>query len=739
MRPYKLAVIGAGPSCTYAMERLAATVDRRLNGHALEIHIFDGSGHFGAGQVHSPDQPKTSFLNRIVGQVAFAADESVKAADQLLPDQLRPSLWEWCQRKFAETGRDEFNLDQADWPKRYMHGMALEDLFRQYLGILRANPGVEVFLHAQDVIDLQVTGRAIHVYSTSGDPGEFDEALLVTGHSSNNPHYFGRQSRWQEFADTHPAQFVASTYPLESNLSLKEVPPGTVLACAGMGLTTLDIILYMTEGRGGKFNRGVDGYLQYLPSGDEPSSIAAFSSAGLFTFARPFNAKESDPQQYEHRGVFLTEHAIDTLRANVGRLNTVTGEPRRQLRFEEHILPIVILEMAYVYYRTLLGPKLGDLLRERCRAQYDDFIVHGPSSSDPSELLAAVNSTVNVVATAIDDFLQGEPVKQWPDSLDLRDVTSHFLAVVYGPDRASELTALFDAPAELVAALATAISPYRHGHLVGDNHFAWESSIRPIDRAAYSTSPEYTAVLLDFMDRDHLWAKQDNVHNPAKAAADGVWRDLRQVLAHAIDFGGLEAHSHRQFLEVYMRHHNRLCNGAALEVMEKVHALVREGVVNASFGPGATVEGDAASGKFEVIGHETGEVVLADTLVDARVHGFSARADVRPLFPALLERGVVTEWTNPGIDSDDFAPGGLDLTADFHPVGDDGQPERRLTILGPPSEGVMFFQLGALRPNQDHHVMRDILSWVEEFWNRVNPSAADVCAPEGHEPRLADA
>jgi phosphoenolpyruvate phosphomutase len=45
--------------------------------------------------------------------------------------------------------------------------------------------------------------------------------------------------------------------------------------------------------------------------------------------------------------------------------------------------------------------------------------------------------------------------------------------------------------------------------------------------------------------------------------------------------------------------------------------------------------------------------------------------------------------------------------------------DERLTLLGPPSEGVMFFQLGALRPNQDHHVMRDILCWLSDFWEQV--------------------
>src|SRR5258708_34691091 len=105
MRPIRLAIIGAGPSCTYVLERLAATVNAVYNPFMLELDIFDKTGEFGAGQVHSTLQPSTSFLNRIAGQVAFGADESVVGAGPLLPKRLRPPLVGWGRTKFAETGQ----------------------------------------------------------------------------------------------------------------------------------------------------------------------------------------------------------------------------------------------------------------------------------------------------------------------------------------------------------------------------------------------------------------------------------------------------------------------------------------------------------------------------------------------------------------------------------------------------------------------------------------------------------
>ncbi len=241
--------------------------------------------------------------------------------------------------------------------------------------------------------------------------------------------------------------------------------------------------------------------------------------------------------------------------------------------------------------------------------------------------------------------------------------------------------------------------------------------INPIPASACTSPGDYREAVIKFMVRDHVWAAQNNLENPAKAAADGVWRDLRHVLAHAADFGGLEPDSHRIFLDVYMRHHNRLANGAALEVMEKILALIECGLVDVSVGPNAAVDPDAEAGTFILVGPRTGARKAADVLVDARVHPFDPEGDTAPVYPSLLRRGLVRKWHNPGPPgSPGFQPGGLDLTADFHPIRADGRIDERLTFLGPPSEGVMFFQLGALRPNQNHHVMLDILRWLDAFW-----------------------
>jgi FAD-NAD(P)-binding len=733
-RPIRLAIVGGGPTCTYVLERLAALVRARRSAVALDIVIYDLTGEFGPGRVHSPKQTVTSYLNRVVGQVAFAADESVVGAGPLLSADDRPTLLDWCRTKFAETGDERFNLVAEDWPKRYIHGLALKDQFDRYVEMLRATDGVAVILRCAEAVDLEERDGGFAVVTKDGEPPlATDYVLMLTGHSANNPELDPRQVAWARFASEHRAHLVHSAYPLEESCDAARSGPGTVVGCMGMGLTGIDVILYLTEGRGGTFERAVDGALVYRPSGAEPTSVVAFSRTGLFTFARPYNQKQVDVNRLEYKGPFLTIPAVEQLRATVGVPNLVSGIEQRQLDFEAHLFPLIQLEMALIFYSALYGEQFRRLAIDSAQPAYEKFLADAGAFADHTEageaLLGPVANLAAKVATAVDAAITGMSALDGGAELPTRAAAQRFLSVVYGPDRAAALLALGGEPAEFAAAVAAAESPWRHPKSAAEHVFSWATTISPIPRDAYSTAEEYRAAVLDFLDRDIRWAAQGNLVNPAKAAADAAWRDLRSVVIEAVDFGGLRAASHRSFLNVYTRHHNRLCQGASCEAMEKVTALIHAGYVDISVGPEARVNGDPESGRFQITGPRTGTDRLADVLIDARVHPFDAERDVMPIYPNLLRRGIVRKWRNPGIGEPDFVPGGLDLTPQFHPVRADGTVEPRITFLGPPSEGVMYHQIGALRPNKDHHVIRDILCWIQGFLPEEPPAELSAATP----------
>ncbi|WP_071802767.1 FAD/NAD(P)-binding protein [Couchioplanes caeruleus] len=62
---FRLTIVGGGPRATYALERLAATVDRLGPDGRIEIRVYERTGELGADGVHSVRRARTSFLNRI--------------------------------------------------------------------------------------------------------------------------------------------------------------------------------------------------------------------------------------------------------------------------------------------------------------------------------------------------------------------------------------------------------------------------------------------------------------------------------------------------------------------------------------------------------------------------------------------------------------------------------------------------------------------------------------------------
>ncbi|GGK86670.1 FAD/NAD(P)-binding protein [Mangrovihabitans endophyticus] len=708
----RLAIVGGGPRATYALERLAATADR-IGGGQLHVRVFERTGEFGAGAVHSARQSRTSFLNRTCAQVGLAADETMRGARPLRAPEQRPTLYEWCREQHARSGHPDLDLSPTDWPRRYVHGAALSDMFARFVAELEARPDARVDLVGGEVVDIRDDGAELIVCTADGRHYPADRVLLVTGHSPHDPWRSRAGRSVAAFAARHRVPYVPYAYPLEVTLSPAEAPPGCSVGCLGMGLTAIDVILHLTEGRGGTFEPGRDDRLVYRPSGAEPAVIVAGSPAGVFTFTRPDNHKRDAGQ--EHRGTFLTTAAVDRLRASVGV--AAPGRRIRQLDFDAHLLPVVLLEMAHVHYTTLFGARTGRHLAARARPAYEAFLA---GASTDGDLIAPLEQAVDEIAGTLTDVLAGRRslaeaghrTTRWP----VAGALARWVRVVHGDDAATQLAGLLDDPAALAAAASEWPVPTGLVPSVAGNRFDWTRTCAPITTDDRPGPQRYAARVRSFMEQDLRWANQGNLDNPHKAAADGVWRDLRGVISYAVDDGGLTPPSHRTFLARYPRHHNRLANGAAPEVMARITALVRSGIVDVGTGPQARADGDETTGGFRIIGPLTGASRTVDVLVDARIHPFDPDLDERPLFRSLAARGLVRRWRNLGADGTAFAPGGLDLTDEAHPVRADGMPETRLTVLGPAAEGRRSFLLSALRPGRDHYVMRDVLTWLETFW-----------------------
>lgn len=652
-----LAIVGGGPLATYAMAQLAAVLPKSGSKGAVTVTVFERSGRFGAGEVHSDAQPATNYLNRAAGQIAFAADESNAPPSDLLPRALRPTFLEWCAREYARTGDPELRLGPRDVPRRNLHGRALRQMFSQYVTVLR-NAGVTVDLIAEEVIDCRPGGTdRYHLRTASGREVGANAVLFVTGHSVNRP--AGPVPR-----PTSSARYVAAPYPLEQQITKARFPAGQPVLVAGLGLTAFDVILHLTEGRGGRFvpsDEHPEG-LVYQPSGEEPSSIIAFSPSGVPVSGRPRNDKVLRGIEAEHRGRYFTVAAVEKLRSWKSGVSDSD-----QLDFDEQLLPLLILELALVYYRTMFGPEFADALAERVADRYEQFVAGGCPWGEAG--------------------------------------IEHLLAPVQ---------ALFDE----WNAKATQDGPPRR--------FNWQRMLEPLPPSAAVPGVDWPALVLEELRTDIARCERGNLADPVKAANDGVWRDLRAVFAAAVDHGGLTPESYRRFISRHLRYYNRHSNGAEITTIRKLAALIDAGVVDVSVGPEPVVRYLDEEESFVVSGRRLGVTRQARGLIEARVHPFDPARDVCPLYRNMLRHNLVRQW-HPDQRDPGYAPGALHLDERFHPLRPDGKTsDRRLTFLGAPADGLRLFQLSLARPNAGSDLLNIIHRWSRELMELLSEDLGTV-------------
>jgi|GEM_PF-78727 len=324
----KIAIIGGGPKGMYGFERLAARFQASPPQERVEIHIYNRSAQFGAGDNYRPDQPPYLLINNPVGDINMWIDEEPKP---VFPEPL--SLTEWLRRK---EGKD---VTENDYVDRASVGRYLTCGFELIATNLPANVYGKYMLG--EVIDLckQDEKYTLRIKTTGGTDLDvlhrYDYVLLATGHPKNcaGKH----EKKFQEFAaGKKNIDFIPFVYPTEPILT--ELSPGCKVAIKGIGLTFVDAVLALTEGKGGKFKRDPDsGKLIYKSSGREPDVIFPFSRSGLPMIPRK-------PDTRRKKGLrFFTKKALEAWK-NV--------EIQGKINFEEHLLPLLKQEMIYAFYDT---------------------------------------------------------------------------------------------------------------------------------------------------------------------------------------------------------------------------------------------------------------------------------------------------------------------------------------------------------------------------------------------------
>lgn len=239
-------------------------------------------------------------------------------------------------------------------------------------------------------------------------------------------------------------------------------------------------------------------------------------------------------------------------------------------------------------------------------------------------------------------------------------------------------------------------------HVPAHHRFSWEALARPIPDSALADQAAFSSWMHAYLRHDVKEARRGNLNSPLKAACD-VLRDLRDNLRAAIDFGGLTEESHRWVLAEFLPIMNRLAVGPPLSRIGEMLALMDAGLLRADFGPGASIDMNAAEGRMRVSAARwTVQSDPIDVLVRARISMHSPMHDASPLLRGLLRDGHARLFHNGG-----FHPGGIDVDRNYNWIDAKGEAIRNAWALGIPTEGVKFCTFVIPRPGVNSTALVD--------------------------------
>jgi methylaspartate mutase epsilon subunit len=177
------------------------------------------------------------------------------------------------------------------------------------------------------------------------------------------------------------------------------------------------------------------------------------------------------------------------------------------------------------------------------------------------------------------------------------------------------------------------------------------------------------------------------VDSALKAAME-VIRDVRPTVRAAVDFGGLTAASHKDFVECIGPMLAFLSTGPSVVRSCQLIALMRSGLLEI-LGPRARFTGhdDGFLGYSPSIADYS---VLCSDVIDARIQPPDLERDAGPLTKKQRDAGAWRPHVRAGNPS--FRTGGIDVTkAPYNPIAADGSVERRMYVLGIPTECTRWF------------------------------------------------
>ncbi|GAA1928441.1 FAD/NAD(P)-binding protein [Microbacterium aoyamense] len=348
--PARLVFVGAGPRAVMLLERVLARADEHTR---LDVALIDPHPP-GAGRIWRHAQSPLLKLNSMTRDVTVFTDDSCTIDGPVRPG---PALDEWLALWRAGL-LDGVELDELSaveaaslapdgFPTRRLHSHYLDWFFRRT--VAGAPDGVTVRVITDTVRSVRPDAGSGHVVVLeSGGELAADAVAYCIGHTESeiDPASADLLLRSRE----RGLVYVPPAYTADADLSA--IDAGADVLVRGMGLAAVDLVVLLTQGRGGRFERDAHGALRYLASGSEPR-LHLGSRRGVPYRSKVTSTLQGDPPRR------------DVLTAEVIAALAVSDEP---LDFERDVWPSIAKELLYGHYRELFTGH-----PDRVGASWSDF------------------------------------------------------------------------------------------------------------------------------------------------------------------------------------------------------------------------------------------------------------------------------------------------------------------------------------------------------------------------------
>ncbi|MFJ8084372.1 FAD/NAD(P)-binding protein [Streptomyces sp. NPDC096205] len=491
MRP-SLVIVGAGPRGTGLLERIAANAPELYAAQDLDIHLVDPHPP-GAGRIWREAQSPLLWMNSHAEDVTLFTDDTVPMAG---PVHEGPTLHEWA------------GVEGHTFTGRRLQGAYLRWVYDRT--VERLPPRIRVHHHPRRALRVTGSHAGRQQVWLEGRPRPLPADLVVLTLGHLDAELDDEQRELAAYAQAHGLVHLPPDFTADSDLSALKA--GEPVLVRGFGLAFVDLMVLLTEGRGGRHEGDT-----YVPSGQEPVLYVG-SRRGV-----PYHAKIGYDWTGERPPLprFLGPAEIDGLLARPGGFARGEAAVRYGRR---DVWPLVEKELGFAHYHRLFTAH-----PDRTALPWPDFEAKY-AVADPAERAALVASAVPDPADRLDLAALDRPLdgvryaSQEALQEGVRDHIERDLTRRHDPQHSPDL-------AVFLALLSVYGQLVRLGDIGGWWHgfFSYLASGPPGPRLRQMLALSRAGVLR-FVGADMAVAAEDGVFRASSPTAPGVRTDARALV-----------------------------------------------------------------------------------------------------------------------------------------------------------------------------------------------------------------